>query len=83
MILTDSSNDAVLLCLISTQKLLYNLLAGKNMSVYINPGCNFFFFQAMLHASVVCQRRLVVDWVSASDLDKETAHEVSQVSVLF
>lgn len=46
-------------------------------------GVIFFFFQAMLHASVVCQRRLVVDWVSASDLDKETAHEVSQVSVLF
>lgn len=31
--------------------------------------------EAMLHASVVCQRRLVVDWVSASDLDKETANE--------
>jgi hypothetical protein len=45
LILTDSSNDAVLLCLISTQKLLYNLLAGKNMSVYINPGCKFFSFR--------------------------------------
>ncbi|XP_066316940.1 uncharacterized protein [Miscanthus floridulus] len=31
--------------------------------------------EAMLHASVVCQRRLVVDWVPASDLDIETANE--------
>ncbi|XP_021312208.1 CTP synthase isoform X2 [Sorghum bicolor] len=31
--------------------------------------------EAMLHASVVCQRRLVVDWVPASDLDVETANE--------
>lgn len=83
LILTDSSNDAVLLSLISTQKLLDNLLAGKNMSVYINPGYIYFLFQAMLHASVVCQRRLVVDWVPASDLDVETANEVSTSSVIF
>ncbi|CAO2209435.1 unnamed protein product [Urochloa humidicola] len=31
--------------------------------------------EAMLHASVACQRRLVVDWVPASDLDEETANQ--------
>ncbi|CAL4978605.1 unnamed protein product [Urochloa decumbens] len=31
--------------------------------------------EAILHASVACQRRLVVDWVPASDLDEETANQ--------
>ncbi|KAF8714286.1 hypothetical protein HU200_027745 [Digitaria exilis] len=35
--------------------------------------------EALLHASVACQRRLVVDWVPASDLDEETANQVSRV----
>ncbi|XP_072993045.1 uncharacterized protein [Typha latifolia] len=31
--------------------------------------------KALLHASVVCRRKLVVDWVPSSDLEDETAKE--------
>jgi len=35
-----------------------------------------FFFQALLHASVACCRKLVVDWVAAGELEDITAKEV-------
>ncbi|KAM7500435.1 hypothetical protein LguiA_024849 [Lonicera macranthoides] len=31
--------------------------------------------KALLHASVACQRKLIVDWIPASDLEDETANE--------
>lgn len=41
----------------------------------INPfSCDL--FQALLHASVACQRKLVVDWVPSSDLEDMTTKEV-------
>lgn len=33
--------------------------------------------QALLHASVACNRKLVVDWVPAGDLEDDTLKEVS------
>lgn len=44
--------------------------------------------QALLHASVACRRKLIVDWVAAGDLEDATAKEVrtdfnSLWSVLF
>ena len=33
--------------------------------------------QALLHASVACKRKLVVDWVSATDLEDATYMEVT------
>jgi hypothetical protein len=44
--------------------------------------CTLLFFyenfnlQALLHASVVCRRKLVVDWVASTDLEESTATEV-------
>lgn len=35
-----------------------------------------FFCQALLHASVACRRKLVLDWVPAGDLEDITAQEV-------
>jgi CTP synthase len=35
-----------------------------------------FFCQALLHTSVACHRKLIVDWVSAGDLEDITAQEV-------
>lgn len=35
-----------------------------------------FMCQALLHASVACRRKLVVDWVAAGDLEDVTAKEV-------
>jgi len=32
--------------------------------------------QALLHASVACNRKLVVDWVPAGDLEDDTLKEV-------
>lgn len=37
-------------------------------------------FQALLHASVACHRKLIVDWIPASDLEETTAQEVIQAS---
>lgn len=39
--------------------------------------CIFFLFQALLHASVACRRKLCIDWVPASDLEVATSKEVS------
>ena len=33
--------------------------------------------QALLHASVACHRKLVVEWVPAGDLEEITEYEVS------
>ncbi|KAG0459903.1 hypothetical protein HPP92_023031 [Vanilla planifolia] len=35
--------------------------------------------KALLHASVACRRKLVVDWVSSSDLEDKTAKEAPDV----
>lgn len=35
--------------------------------------------QAIRHASVACQRRLLVNWFPASDIEQETADKVSKV----
>lgn len=40
-----------------------------------------FCLQALLHASVACHKKLVVEWVAASDLEEITAQEVSLVLV--
>jgi len=37
---------------------------------------NWSFVQALLHASVACNRKLVVDWVPAGDLEDDTLKEV-------
>ena len=34
--------------------------------------------EALLHASVDCRRKLVVDWVASTDLEDSTAIEVRQ-----
>lgn len=39
--------------------------------------------QALLHASVDCRRKLVVDWVASTDLEDSTAIEVLHSSLLF
>ena len=36
-----------------------------------------FCLQALLHASVACHKKLIVEWVAASDLEEITAQEVS------
>lgn len=36
-----------------------------------------FCIQALLHASVECSRKLVVEWVAATDLEDATAAKVS------
>jgi len=49
------------------------------------------FVQALLHASVACNRKLVVDWVPAENLEDDTSKEVdisfhfsaSHLTVLF
>lgn len=33
--------------------------------------------KALLHASVACHKKLVIEWVAASDLEEITAQEVS------
>lgn len=38
-----------------------------------------FLCQALLHASVACHRKLVVDWVAAGDLEDVTAKEVTVI----
>ncbi|CAO2175098.1 unnamed protein product [Urochloa humidicola] len=48
------------------------VLVGKDINV---SNAYRSILEAMLHASVACQRRLVVDWVPASDLDEETANQ--------
>lgn len=45
--------------------------------------CIFFLFQALLHASVACRRKLCIDWVPASDLEVATSKEVSNWSFFF
>lgn len=40
-----------------------------------------FSLQALLHASVACHKKLVIEWVAASDLEEITAQEVSLVFV--
>ena len=39
--------------------------------------------QALLHASVDCRRKLVVDWVASTDLEDSTAIEVWYSSLVF
>ena len=39
------------------------------------------FCQALLHASVALNRKLVVDWVPSCDLEDSTAEEVSFIYV--
>lgn len=39
---------------------------------------DFMALQALLHASVSCNRKLVIDWVPAGDLE-EAAKDVSTV----
>lgn len=34
------------------------------------------FDQALLHAAVACQRKLVVDWIASPDLEETTEKEV-------
>jgi len=36
------------------------------------------FVQALLHASVACNRKLVVDWVPAENLEDDTSKEVDR-----
>jgi hypothetical protein len=38
---------------------------------------NLTLFQALLHASVAMERKLVVDWVPSCDLEDSSAREVS------
>lgn len=38
--------------------------------------CKMKNLQALLHASVDCHRKLVVDWVASMDLEDSTAIEV-------
>lgn len=40
-------------------------------------------FQALLHASVACRRKLIINWVSASDLEDATAIDVNINSISF
>lgn len=40
-----------------------------------------FSLQALLHASVACHKKLVIEWVAASDLEEITAQEVSLVFI--
>ena len=40
------------------------------------------FLQALLHASIDCRRKLVVDWVASTDLEDSTAIEVWQPSII-
>lgn len=35
-----------------------------------------FLFQALLHASVACRKKLVVDWIAAGDLEENSQKEV-------
>ena len=38
---------------------------------------NLTLFQALLHASVAMERKLIVDWVPSCDLEDSSAREVS------
>ncbi|CAH8353747.1 unnamed protein product [Eruca vesicaria subsp. sativa] len=38
-----------------------------------------FFLQALLHATVACHKKLVLEWVAASDLEEITSHETPDV----
>ena len=40
--------------------------------------CFGLLLQALLHASVACRRKLVVEWVAAGDLEDVTAKEVNK-----
>jgi CTP synthase len=44
--------------------------------------CLFIFCQALLHALVALDRKLVVDWVPSCDLEDSTAEEVSFIYAL-
>ena len=37
------------------------------------------YLQALLHASVACRRKLIVEWIAAGDLEDVTAKEVSTI----
>lgn len=45
----------------------------------INEFYFIFYLQALLHASVACHRKLIVEWIAADDLEDVTAKEVSTV----
>jgi hypothetical protein len=58
---------------LTTLATVWNLCAVislKEKSYIIGP------VQALLHASVACNRKLVVDWVPAGDLEDDTFKEV-------
>ena len=41
-----------------------------------------FLCQALLHASVACHRKLIVEWIAAGDLEDSTAKEVDTIFFL-
>lgn len=41
-----------------------------------------FSCQALLHASVACHRKLIVEWIAAGDLEDITAKEVDTIFYL-
>jgi hypothetical protein len=41
-----------------------------------------FLCQALLHASVACHRKLIVEWIAAGDLEDITAKEVDTIFYL-
>jgi hypothetical protein len=41
-----------------------------------------FLCQALLHASVACNRKLIVEWIAAGDLEDITAKEVDTIFYL-
>lgn len=47
----------------------YDMLKGKILY-------NWYSVQALMHASVACNRKLIVDWVPAGDLEDDTFKEV-------
>jgi CTP synthase len=49
--------------------------ASKMLSL-LSYSCVWKILQALLHASVDCRRKLVIEWVASTDLEDSTAIEV-------
>lgn len=46
--------------------------------------CHFILYlQALLHASVTCHQKLIVEWIAAGDLEDATAKEVTTFFFMF